>query len=107
MGSTTANVDGTWSFTPQTPLANGTLVTVVARDAANNISPSASTTTDNMAPVLPSIQPSNGAVLAGTAEAGSTVVLTGPGAYPSAQPSPTATAPGPLPQARPLPMAWW
>ncbi|KAB0546849.1 BapA prefix-like domain-containing protein [Pseudomonas argentinensis] len=82
IGTTTANADGTWSFTPQSPLANGTLVTVVARDAASNTSPSASTTIDNVAPVLPSIQPSNGTVLAGTAEAGSTVVLTGPGGLP-------------------------
>ncbi|MFB4369389.1 MULTISPECIES: Ig-like domain-containing protein [unclassified Pseudomonas] len=79
IGRTTANPDGTWSFTPQAPLANATLVSVQARDAAGNASPTVDTTIDNLAPVVPSINPSNGTFLNGIAEANSTVILTGPG----------------------------
>lgn len=79
IGTTTANANGSWSLNPGTPLANGTVVTVVARDAASNISPSATTTIDNIAPTAPTIITSNGTVLSGSAEANSTVILTGPG----------------------------
>ncbi len=79
IGRTTANPDGTWSFTPQAPLADGTVVSVQARDAAGNTSTTVDTTIDNLAPAVPSINPSNGTFLNGTAEANSTVILTGPG----------------------------
>ena len=74
-----AAADGTWRFIPETPLANGSLVSVVARDTAGNLSASASTTVDNLAPDAPTLSPSNGLQLSGTAEAGSTVLLTGSG----------------------------
>ncbi|MCW2295250.1 hypothetical protein M2262_005300 [Pseudomonas sp. BIGb0408] len=82
IGTTTANGSGAWSFSPSPALANGVVVTAIARDAAGNNSGSVSTTIDAVAPVAPTIQPSNGALLSGTAEAGSTVLLTGAGGAP-------------------------
>lgn len=79
IGTTTASPDGSWSFTPTAPLADGTVVSVTARDAAGNTSAVVSMTVDNVAPSVPTIQASNGTLLSGTAEANSTVILTGPG----------------------------
>ncbi|WP_112234182.1 Ig-like domain-containing protein [Pseudomonas aeruginosa] len=76
IGQATADGSGNWSFTPGTPLANGTVVNAVAQDAAGNTSGPASTTVDSVAPAAPVIDPSNGSVIAGTAEAGATVILT-------------------------------
>ncbi len=76
IGQVTADGSGNWSFTPGTPLANGTVVNAVAQDAAGNTSGPASTTVDSVAPAAPVIDPSNGSVIAGTAEAGATVILT-------------------------------
>ncbi|WP_033953141.1 Ig-like domain-containing protein [Pseudomonas aeruginosa] len=76
IGQTTADANGNWSFTPSTPLPDGTVVNVVARDAAGNSSPPASVTVDAIAPPAPVIDPSNGVVISGTAEAGATVILT-------------------------------
>ncbi|WP_121351890.1 Ig-like domain-containing protein, partial [Pseudomonas aeruginosa] len=76
IGQTTADANGNWSFTPSTPLPNGTVVNVVARDAAGNASPPASVTVDAVAPATPVVNPSNGTTLSGTAEPGATVTLT-------------------------------
>lgn len=76
IGQTTANGSGVWSFTPGTALANGTVVNAVARDAVGNTSGAASTTIDSVAPATPTIDPSNGSLLSGTAEANATVILT-------------------------------
>uniref|UniRef100_UPI00053E9B43 Ig-like domain repeat protein n=2 Tax=Pseudomonas aeruginosa TaxID=287 RepID=UPI00053E9B43 len=76
IGQVTADGSGNWSFTPGTPLSNGTVVNAVAQDAAGNTSGPASTTVDSVAPAAPVIDPSNGSVIAGTAEAGATVILT-------------------------------
>ncbi|WP_121394701.1 Ig-like domain-containing protein [Pseudomonas aeruginosa] len=76
IGQTTADANGNWSFTPSTPLPDGTVVNVVARDAAGNSSPPASVTVDAVAPATPTVDPSNGTTLSGTAEPGSTVILT-------------------------------
>ncbi|MGU1993755.1 Ig-like domain-containing protein [Pseudomonas aeruginosa] len=76
IGQVTADGSGNWSFTPGTPLANGTVVNAVAQDAAGNTSGPASTTVDSVAPAAPVIDPSNGSVIAGTADAGATVILT-------------------------------
>ncbi|MCR7705927.1 Ig-like domain-containing protein, partial [Pseudomonas aeruginosa] len=73
---TTADANGNWSFTPSTPLPDGTVVNVVARDAAGNSSPPASVTVDAVAPATPTVDPSNGTTLSGTAEPGSSVTLT-------------------------------
>uniref|UniRef100_UPI000650B3D3 Ig-like domain-containing protein n=3 Tax=Pseudomonas aeruginosa TaxID=287 RepID=UPI000650B3D3 len=90
IGQTTADGSGNWSFTPGTPLANGTVVNAVAQDAAGNTSGPASATVDSVAPAAPVIDPSNGSVIAGTAEAGATVILTDGGGNPIGQ----ATADG-------------
>ncbi|WP_228483894.1 hypothetical protein, partial [Pseudomonas aeruginosa] len=45
-----------------------TVVNVVARDAAGNSSPPASVTVDAVAPATPTVDPSNGTTLSGTAE---------------------------------------
>ncbi|MBG6464658.1 BapA prefix-like domain-containing protein [Pseudomonas aeruginosa] len=90
IGQVTADGSGNWSFTPGTPLSNGTVVKAVAQDAAGNTSGPASTTVDSVAPAAPVIDPSNGSVIAGTAEAGATVILTDGGGNPIGQ----ATADG-------------
>ncbi|MBT9236782.1 BapA prefix-like domain-containing protein [Pseudomonas sp. MG-2] len=83
IGETTADGSGNWSFTPGTPLANGTVINAVAQDPAGNTSaPVVSTTVDAIAPATPTIEPSNGVVLAGTAEPGATVILTDGGGNP-------------------------
>uniref|UniRef100_UPI003D269EB5 Ig-like domain-containing protein n=1 Tax=Pseudomonas aeruginosa TaxID=287 RepID=UPI003D269EB5 len=76
IGQTSADANGNWSFTPSTPLPDGTVVNVVARDAAGNSSPPASVTVDAVAPATPTVDPSNGTTLSGTAEPGSSVTLT-------------------------------
>ncbi|MCT5498880.1 Ig-like domain-containing protein [Pseudomonas aeruginosa] len=76
IGQTTADANGNWSFTPSTPLPDGTVVNVMARDAAGNSSPPASVTVDAVAPATPTVDPSNGTTLSGTAEPGATVTLT-------------------------------
>ncbi|MCS8267105.1 Ig-like domain-containing protein [Pseudomonas aeruginosa] len=90
IGQATADGSGNWSFTPGTPLANGTVVNAVAQDAAGNTSGPASTTVDSVAPATPVLDPSNGTVISGTAEAGATVILTDGGGNPIGQ----ATADG-------------
>nr|MCS9417226.1 Ig-like domain-containing protein [Pseudomonas aeruginosa] len=90
IGQVTADGSGNWTFTPATPLANGTVVNAVAQDAAGNTSGPASTTVDSVAPATPVLDPSNGTVISGTAEAGATVILTDGGGNPIGQ----ATADG-------------
>ncbi|MBG5016269.1 BapA prefix-like domain-containing protein [Pseudomonas aeruginosa] len=85
IGQTTADANGNWSFTPSTPLPDGTVVNVVAQDAAGNSSPPATVTVDSSAPPAPVINPSNGVVISGTAEAGATVTLTDAGGNPIGQ----------------------
>ncbi|WP_319170924.1 Ig-like domain-containing protein, partial [Pseudomonas paraeruginosa] len=75
IGQVTADANGNWTFTPSTPLPDGTVVNVVARDAAGNSSPPASVTVDAVAPATPIVDPSNGTTLSGTAEPGSSVTL--------------------------------
>ncbi|NPW56390.1 Ig-like domain-containing protein, partial [Pseudomonas aeruginosa] len=90
IGQATADGSGNWSFTPGTPLANGTVINAVAQDPAGNTSGPTSTTVDAVAPATPVVNPSNGSVIAGTAEAGATVILTDGGGNPIGQ----ATADG-------------
>ncbi|MCO3597111.1 Ig-like domain repeat protein, partial [Pseudomonas aeruginosa] len=90
IGQVTADGSGNWAFTPATPLANGTVINALAQDAAGNTSSPASTTVDSVAPATPVIDPSNGSVISGTAEAGATVILTDGGGNPIGQ----ATADG-------------
>ncbi|HFH3493473.1 TPA: Ig-like domain-containing protein, partial [Pseudomonas aeruginosa] len=90
IGQVTADGSGNWSFTPGTPLANGSVINALAQDAAGNTSGPASTTVDSVAPAIPVLDPSNGTVISGTAEAGATVILTDGGGNPIGQ----ATADG-------------
>ncbi|MGS6475399.1 Ig-like domain-containing protein [Pseudomonas aeruginosa] len=90
IGQVTADGSGNWAFTPGTPLANGTVINALAQDAAGNTSGPASTTVDSVAPAAPVLDPSNGTVISGTAEAGATVILTDGGGNPIGQ----ATADG-------------
>lgn len=85
IGQVTADIGGNWSFTPGTPLPNGTVVNAVAEDAAGNASGIASATVDAVAPTAPTIDPSNGAQLTGTAEAGATLTLSDGNGNPLAQ----------------------
>lgn len=75
VGETTADGDGNWSYTPRTPLPDGTIVIATAQDAAGNVSPQTSTTVNSSPPVDPTIDPTNGSIVTGTAEPNSTVVL--------------------------------
>ena len=88
IGQTTADANGNWSYTPDSQLPDGTVVNVVAQDAAGNSSPPASTTIDGVAPAAPVIDPSNGTTISGTAEPGSTVTLTDGSGNPTGQPQP-------------------
>ncbi len=76
IGQVTADGSGNWSFTPTTPLPNGTVVNATATDASGNTSAGSSVTVDSVAPATPVINPSNGTTLSGTAEPGSSVTLT-------------------------------
>ncbi|RLR79336.1 hypothetical protein CKA40_17030, partial [Pseudomonas aeruginosa] len=67
---------GNWTFTPSTPLPNGTVVNATATDPSGNASSPASVTVDAVAPATPVVNPSNGTTLSGTAEPGATVTLT-------------------------------
>ncbi|VFT07679.1 Surface adhesion protein, putative [Pseudomonas aeruginosa] len=57
IGQATADGSGNWSFTPGTPLANGTVINAVAQDPAGNTSGPTSTTVDAVAPGHPGGQP--------------------------------------------------
>ncbi|WP_426391353.1 Ig-like domain-containing protein [Variovorax sp. R-27] len=75
IGSTTAAVNGAYSFTPAKPPADGTVINVVATDAAGNASLPATTKVDSMPPAAPTVSPTNGNPITGTAEAGSVVTI--------------------------------
>ncbi|MFE8897635.1 Ig-like domain-containing protein, partial [Cobetia marina] len=80
IGTTTADSNGTWSFTPATDFADGEHVfSVTATDAAGNESaPSAdfTLTVDSTAPNAPVLAETDGTTVAGTGEAGTTVEVT-------------------------------
>ncbi|MEI9862951.1 Ig-like domain-containing protein, partial [Enterobacter bugandensis] len=66
IGQTTADADGNWTFTPATPLADSSVVNVVAIDTSGNQSPAASVTVDAIPPASPGIEPSSGTTLRGS-----------------------------------------
>ncbi|MGG4566889.1 Ig-like domain-containing protein, partial [Pseudomonas aeruginosa] len=76
IGQTTADGSGNWSFTPGSQLPNGTVVNVTASDAAGNTSAPSTTTVDSSLPSIPQVDPSNGSVISGTADAGNTIIIT-------------------------------
>jgi len=79
IGSATAGADGTYTITPATPPADGTVLHVTATDAAGNTSAEATTAVDRTPPAAPVLNPTDGNPITGTAEAGSVVTLTAGG----------------------------
>ncbi|MDH1263528.1 Ig-like domain-containing protein [Pseudomonas sp. GD03944] len=79
IATVTADPSGDWSYTATPALANASEINAAVRDALGNLSGPATTVVDSVPPPVPSVTPSNGTVLSGTAEAGSTILLTGPG----------------------------
>jgi len=86
VGTTTVQPDGTWTFTPTTPLADGShTVSATQTDAAGNTSPVSNSVTFTVAaPVVPPVitSPTNGGstsnktpVVSGTGTPGSTVTV--------------------------------
>lgn len=79
IGTTQADAAGNWTFTPTTALADGAhSVTVTATDLVGNTGPASTAftfTVDTAAPALPTIDPTNGLVLTGTAENNATIYL--------------------------------
>ncbi|PZX33956.1 hypothetical protein C7416_101238, partial [Cupriavidus phytorum] len=77
LGTAIADANGRWSFTPPSGLADGNhALTVTATDAVGNTGPASAPfllTVDTAAPAAPTITPSDGSVIAGTAEPGSTI----------------------------------
>ncbi|EDZ0824423.1 BapA prefix-like domain-containing protein [Salmonella enterica] len=80
IGTTTVNSDGTWSFTPQTPLANGShtfTATATNANGTGSVSTAATVIVDTLAPGTPSgTLSADGGSLSGQAEANSTVTVT-------------------------------
>ena len=73
IGQVTSDGAGNWSFTPGIPLPHGTVVRIISYDADSHPSAPAFVTVDAVAPAEPTIEPSNGVVVTGTAEPNSTV----------------------------------
>ncbi|MFT8451556.1 MAG: Ig-like domain-containing protein [Zymomonas mobilis] len=62
-----AGSDGKWSVRPDTPLANGTSVSVTSTDPVGNVSAAATTVVDNVAPVV-TITTADNQTLTGTVD---------------------------------------
>ncbi|MGK0547985.1 Ig-like domain-containing protein, partial [Halomonas cupida] len=79
LGTTEADGSGNWTFTPPDPLAEGNYsLTVTATDPAGNVSapsPAFELIVDISAPDAPVINPTDGSVISGAAEPGSTIEL--------------------------------
>src|SRR6201999_1998555 len=73
IGPNNPDVPGHWSFTPASALATGATVNATATDAAGNVSQPANVVIDSVAPAAPVIAPTQGVMLNGTAEAGSSI----------------------------------
>ncbi|MDN6888432.1 Ig-like domain-containing protein, partial [Variovorax sp. CAN2819] len=76
VGSATAGSNGEYAVTPARPLQDGVKISVVATDAAGNASQPATATVDNDPPARPTVDPTNGSLVTGKAEAGSVVTIT-------------------------------
>ena len=73
LGTATVAADGSWSFTPTTPLADGTALSATQTDVSGNVSsPDAETVNSAM----PDVNPTNGTVITGTGKPGDTIALT-------------------------------
>ena len=78
IGSATTQPDGTYTVTPTTPPADGTVITVVATDPAGNPSTPTTIAVDGTPPSTPTVNPTDGSPITGTAEPGSVVTITDP-----------------------------
>ncbi|MFC4222317.1 Ig-like domain-containing protein [Lysinibacter cavernae] len=74
-GDLTVDEKGMFVFVPMTPLTDTDIVNVVVTGPSGLTSPPSSVTVDTVAPDAPVVQPSNGSVVRGTAEAGSKVTI--------------------------------
>ncbi|WP_312967669.1 Ig-like domain-containing protein [Acinetobacter gerneri] len=73
--TTTANIQGKWSFAPN-PIADGETGKLTATDAAGNVGAETTTDkTDTVAPFAPSVEQNNAASLSGTSEANAVITL--------------------------------
>lgn len=72
---TTVSAGGTFTCAPPAVLADGEVVSATATDEAGNVSAPTIVTVDADVPSPPVVDPSSGSQIAGTAEAGSTVVV--------------------------------
>ncbi len=77
IGTATVGADGNWTFTLSTPLGDGAhSLTFTATDAAGNQSAATAPfgfTVDTGVPAAPTVNPTDGTTLSGTAEAGATI----------------------------------
>ncbi|MFD2137065.1 Ig-like domain-containing protein [Novosphingobium resinovorum] len=76
IGQAAIGADGTWLFTLQTALPDGTVVNAAAVNSQGQVSPAASITVDAVSPDAPIIAPSNGMEINGTAEPGAMILVT-------------------------------
>uniref|UniRef100_UPI0024687FD0 Ig-like domain-containing protein n=1 Tax=Chromohalobacter sp. 48-RD10 TaxID=2994063 RepID=UPI0024687FD0 len=89
VGMVNADGDGSWNFTPEALNEGDVSFTAEATDAAGNTSDASETftlTIDETAPDVPTIDPTNGDDITGTAEVGSTVTLTNGNGDPIGEP---------------------
>ncbi|GAA3589359.1 hypothetical protein GCM10022198_11560 [Klugiella xanthotipulae] len=77
-GTVTVDEDGYFVFTPSPVLTEDSVVKVVVTDAAGNPSEPLAITVDATAPEAPSVNPTDGSAITGTAEKGATVTVTNP-----------------------------
>ena len=78
LGTTTADSNGNYTFTPTAPLSDGQhYIAAIAADAAGNSITNTSIifTVDTIAPNAPIVNPTDGSPITGTAEAGSIVAI--------------------------------
>ncbi|MFE1573709.1 Ig-like domain-containing protein [Comamonas odontotermitis] len=75
IGTATAGPDGKYTVALSPAQPDGTTLNVTSTDAAGNTSAPASVVVDAKAPLAPTVNPSNGQSVSGTAEPGSTVTV--------------------------------
>jgi hypothetical protein len=78
IGSGTAGPGGVFAFPLSPTQPDGAVLSVVASDAAGNVSGPTQVTVDAVPPAAPAVDPSDGTVVSGTAEPGATVVVYDP-----------------------------
>lgn len=76
LGTGTVRPDGSFTVAVIRELADGEKVNVTATDKDGNVSAATSVTADTVAPAVPAVTGSEGKIVSGTGEPGSTVVVT-------------------------------